>query len=55
MRKYSLPVSYEINESEIMDFVRHDKKASGDEVSLVTVPSIGSYEIKKVKIDRIFG
>jgi 3-dehydroquinate synthase len=55
LRKYSLPVSYEINESEIIDLVRHDKKASGDEVSLVTVPSIGSYEIKKVKIDRIFG
>ncbi len=54
LTKYGLPVLYDLDERKIIDFIRHDKKASGDEISLVTVPSIGSYEIRKVKIDSLF-
>ena len=33
---------------ELLKICRHDKKASGDDITVVYVPKIGSYELRKM-------
>lgn len=48
LESLNLPVSTDIDAQAVIDAVRHDKKMSGDEITVIYVPEIGSYEMKKM-------
>ena len=51
--RLNLPVECEINADEIIDIMSHDKKKSGDSISVIWVPKIGSFEIKKISFNEL--
>lgn len=51
--RLNLPVECEINSDEIIDIMSHDKKKSGDSISLIWVNKIGSFEIKKISFNEL--
>ena len=53
LKKLNLPTDCEINADEIIDFMSHDKKKSGDSISVIWVNKIGSYEIKKMTLSEL--
>lgn len=53
LKKLNLPTKYEINADEIIEFMSHDKKKSGDNISVVFVNKIGSYDIKKMTLSEL--
>ena len=52
LESLNLPVSTDIDVQALIDAVRHDKKMSGDEITVIYVPEIGSYEMKKMPFDE---
>ena len=48
LESLNLPVSTDIDAKAVIDAVRHDKKMSGDKITVIYVPEIGSYEMKKM-------
>lgn len=55
LEKYNLPTQISVSPKSLVDFITHDKKASGDEVTIVYCEKIGSFEMKKIKISDIEG
>ena len=49
LKKYGLPTEVEYDKDEIMSYLIHDKKMSGNEITVVYVGEIGSFEFKKIK------
>lgn len=49
LKKYGLPTEVEYDKDEIMSYLIHDKKMSGDEITVVYVDEIGKFEFKKIK------
>ena len=49
--RLGLPTSIPVDVDTVLGFVSHDKKCSGDQVSVIYVPSVGQYEIRKQNID----
>ena len=54
LKKYNLPTSYDLSLKDIEEYLIHDKKKTGDYIWLVSVENIGSYELKKIKIDELY-
>lgn len=54
LKKYNLPTSYDLSLKDIEDYLIHDKKKTGDYIWIVSVENIGSYELKKIKIDELY-
>ncbi len=50
---YGLPLRAECDKRALSDLICHDKKASGDGVTVVFVEKIGSFEFRKLSIDEI--
>ena len=48
LEKLGLPTECEYSAEELLKICRHDKKASGDDITVVYVPKIGSYELRKM-------
>ena len=48
LEKLSLPVTCECTADELIEALKHDKKASGDNITIVYVSEIGSCELKKM-------
>ena len=53
LKKLNLPTKCEINADEIIDFMSHDKKKSGDSISVIWVSKIGSYEMRKMTLSEL--
>ncbi|MBP5445814.1 MAG: 3-dehydroquinate synthase [Acholeplasmatales bacterium] len=54
LRKYNLPVSItNLNKEEVINLIKLDKKASGNDITIVYVSKIGSFEFKKIKVDEL--
>lgn len=49
LEKYNLPTSCKVDKKAFISLITHDKKASGNKISIIYVEEIGSY--KEVKID----
>ncbi|MBR7098736.1 MAG: 3-dehydroquinate synthase [Clostridia bacterium] len=49
--RIGFPTSIPVDVDTVLGFVSHDKKCSGDQVSVIYVPSVGQYEIRKQNID----
>ena len=54
LKKYNLPTSYDLTLKDIENYLIHDKKKTGDYIWIVSVENIGSYELKKIKIDELY-
>ena len=54
LKKYNLPTSYDLSLKDIDEYLIHDKKKTGDHIWIVSVENIGSYELKKIKIDELY-
>lgn len=53
LQKYNLPTSCSIDADTLRALIAHDKKASGDEITVVCVDEIGSYRFQKINIQDI--
>lgn len=53
LERYNLPISTGENPDDMVGLVAHDKKSSGDDVTIVYCEEIGSYEMIKIKIADI--
>lgn len=51
LRRYGLPTQLPVTPEAVLQAVRHDKKCTGDQISFVTVPRVGAYEIRQAPID----
>ena len=48
LKKLELPTVLSADADEIVEACRHDKKAAGDKITVVFVPEIGKFELKKI-------
>ncbi|MBQ8868654.1 MAG: 3-dehydroquinate synthase [Oscillospiraceae bacterium] len=48
LEKLNLPTELSANADEIVEACRHDKKAAGDDITIVYVEEIGSFELRKI-------
>ncbi len=53
LQRLDLPISCEIDADQIIEFISHDKKKSGDSISVIWVSEIGSFEIKKMNLTEL--
>ena len=53
LNKYNLPTSIKTNSKDIIELIKSDKKASGNNVTIVYVDKIGSYEFRKIEVDEL--
>ena len=53
LKKYSLPTKTEYSSDSLISYVMHDKKKSGDEITVVLCNEIGTYEMKRIKADEM--
>lgn len=54
LKKFNLPVKLnDLSNDELVKYIYHDKKATGDFINIVFVKQIGSYEFRKIKIEEI--
>lgn len=52
LNKLELPTEHSANADEIIEACRHDKKASGDDITVVLVPEIGNFELRKIPFSQ---
>lgn len=52
LEKMHLPVSVPLDPEKVTEAVRHDKKASGDKITVIYVPEIGKFEMKTLTISE---
>lgn len=48
LEKLNLPTELSANADEIVEACRHDKKAAGDDITIVYVEEIGKFDLKKI-------
>ena len=48
LKKLELPTQFDASADSIIEACRHDKKATGDNITVVTVENAGSFELKKL-------
>ena len=48
LKKLNLPTEINYNTDRVLEAVSHDKKMTGSEITVIYVPEIGSYEMKKM-------
>lgn len=52
LNKLDLPTEISLENDKIIDAVYHDKKMSGEEITVIYVGEIGEYEIKKMPVSQ---
>ncbi len=55
LEKLGLPTKAEFDKDEIINTIKHDKKASGDKITVIYVKEIGSFEMRKIDISELYG
>ena len=53
LSKFDLPIKIEFNTDEVLDYISHDKKASGNKISVVFVENVGSFEFRTLDVLEI--
>ena len=53
LQKLDLPISVSADAEVIAEAVRHDKKAAGDSITVIYVPSVGEFEMKKCSFEEL--
>lgn len=52
LKKAGLPTSFPMPLTDLTEACRHDKKCSGDQITIVYVENIGSYDLKTINFDE---
>ena len=52
LQKLNLPTDFDMDIDVILSAVAHDKKADGNDITVIFVPQIGEYEMKKISIEE---
>ena len=53
LEKLNLPTAFNCDFDIIIEAIRHDKKMSGDEITVIYVPQVGKYEMRKISLDKL--
>lgn len=53
LERYNLPVSHSFSPSQLIDALKHDKKATGDKITVVFVDKIGEFQMKKIDFETL--
>ena len=53
LKKYNLPTETEYTSGELISYILHDKKMSGDEITVVLCNEIGTFETKRIKAEEV--
>lgn len=53
LAKLNLPTEFSYDINTITDAVKHDKKMSGDEITVIYVPEVGKFEMKKIAFKKL--
>lgn len=53
LKRWNLPVSCSLDPSAVLEAMTHDKKASGDGVTVVTSEEAGSYTLRTVSLEEL--
>lgn len=53
LEKLNLPTSIDYDTDKIIEAMRHDKKMSGDEITVIYVPKVGSFEMKQMPFSML--
>ena len=48
LEKLNLPTKTETDAEAVINAMKHDKKMSGDKITVIFVPEVGSYEMRKM-------
>lgn len=51
LKKLNLPTSFDYDTDTIINAVKHDKKMSGNDITVVYVPEIGEFEMRKMAFE----
>lgn len=52
LEKLSLPTEIKMTAEDLIEACRHDKKLSGEDITVVYVPKVGKYELKKLPFEE---
>lgn len=50
LKKLNLPYEYSLNVEKILSNIYHDKKITGESITVITVDTVGEYNMKKVSV-----
>ena len=53
LEELGLPTEVSADAEVIAEAVRHDKKAAGDSITVIYVPSVGDFEMKKCSFEEL--
>ena len=53
LEKFNLPTKTLVDDHTLLEYIRHDKKASGDKIKVVYVPRIGEFCFKEVTAQEL--
>ena len=53
LKKYNLPTKIDTDSDILLSYIKRDKKAKGDKITIVYVPKIGTFELRDVQINEI--
>lgn len=53
LNKFNLPTSIGLNNNEVLNLVKLDKKSSGNKITIVFVNEFGSFEFRKIEINEL--
>ncbi len=53
LKRYNLPTSHSFAPSQLVDALKHDKKATGDKITVVFVDRIGEFEMKTIDFNTL--
>lgn len=53
LEKLHLPTQIELEKQIVLDAIKHDKKMSGENITVITVEKIGEYKMKKISLEQL--
>lgn len=53
LQRYNLPTTHNFTPAQLIDALKHDKKAAGDKITVVFVKQVGSFEMKTIDFDTL--
>ena len=53
LKKFSLPYQDDFKASEIMSYIKHDKKVNEDKIAICEVNEIGKYQLVDIDLDKL--
>ena len=54
LEKLGLPTKVKFDKDEIVNKIKHDKKATGDKITIIYVKEIGNFEMRKIDISELY-